>query len=313
MAGIDSRPRQEERRKRVQIMKRIIIFTILTAIVLPTVLCIVLSVKLGDARRQLEQLQTAIAAAGPVAEEEIARTSIFVTSQLEESARTENEILFEQITEETERIKIYLTFDDGPSSNTGDILDILKEYDVKATFFVVGKTDDLSRQVYRRIVEEGHTLGMHSYSHRYQEIYRSVESFSADLTRLQEYLYEETGVWCTYCRFPGGSSNTVSHVDMQELIDYLGEQNISYYDWNIASGDAASGVLSAEQIAENCLAGIVGKRTGIILLHDAAEKRTTVEALPLIIEGLLATENVRILPINDDTVPVRHMEALLPQ
>ncbi len=317
MAETDSRPRQAKRRKRVQVIKKVIIYAIFTAILLPTVLCIILSVRLKDALRQIDALEATLEEAAkaasadmPQSEEEVAQTSIFVTSQLEESTRTGDEGQIEQITEETEQIKIYLTFDDGPSSHTGEILDILKQYDVKATFFVVGKTDDLSLQAYRRIVEEGHTLAMHSYSHRYQEIYQSVESFSDDLTRLQEFLYEETGIWCTYCRFPGGSSNTVSNVDMQELIAYLVEQNIAYFDWNIASGDAVSGALSAEQIVDNSLAGVNGKRTGIMLLHDAAEKHTTVEALPQIIEGLLAMENVQILPISDDTVPVRHMEAL---
>ncbi len=317
MADIDSRPRQAKRRKRVQIIKKIIICMIVTAILLPTVLSIVLAVKLSDARKQIDELEASIAIGAATgtedsspAAEEVAQTSIFVTSQLEESTRTGEEGRIEEITEDTEKIKIYLTFDDGPSSNTAAILDILNQYDVKATFFVVGKTDDSSRQAYRRIVDEGHTLAMHSYSHRYHEIYQSVESFSSDLTRLQEFLYEETGIWCTYCRFPGGSSNTVSNVDMQELITYLDEQNITYFDWNIASGDAVSGALSVEQIVENCLAGVSGKRTGIMLLHDAAEKHSTVEALPYIIEGLLAMENVQILPISDDTVPVRHMEAL---
>ena len=92
--------------------------------------------------------------------------------------------------------KVYLTFDDGPSGNTSRILDILAEYDVKATFFVVGKEEEQYQELYKRIVDEGHTLGMHSYSHKYDEIYQSVDSFAQDMSKLQEFLYETTGVWC---------------------------------------------------------------------------------------------------------------------
>lgn len=99
--------------------------------------------------------------------------------------------------------KVYLTFDDGPSSNTARILDILAEYDVKATFFVVGKEEEKYQELYKRIVDEGHTLGMHSYSHKYDEIYQSVDSFAQDMSKLQEFLYETTGVWCKILQISG--------------------------------------------------------------------------------------------------------------
>lgn len=113
--------------------------------------------------------------------------------------------------------RVYLTFDDGPSANTDRILDILAQYGVKATFFVVGKEGYTDQ--YRRIVEDGHTLAMHSYSHRYNEVYASLDSYKADLTKLHDYLYELTGEDCRFVRFPGGSSNTVSKVSMWDLID----------------------------------------------------------------------------------------------
>ncbi len=308
MAGTDSGNRQAGRSRRVRLLKKIIIYTIMAAILFPTVLCIILFVRLKNVETELEQLRRSTAAAETeTVAEEVTQTGVFVTAQLEESARTKEAEPLEQIVTDEDVRKIYLTFDDGPSSNTNTILDILKEYEVKATFFVVGKTDEQSKAAYRRIVDEGHTLGMHSYSHKYQEIYQSVESFGTDLTKLQEYLYEVTGIWPRYCRFPGGSSNTVSKVDMQELIAYLNQQNITYFDWNIASGDAASGTISKARIIDNCLSGIGGKHVGIVLLHDAAEKKSTVEALPEIIEGLLAMENTQILPISDDTIPIQHI------
>ncbi len=306
MEETDSSNRRAGRNRRVRLLKKLIIYTILAAILLPTTLCVILFIKLKGVTTELEQLRRSIVEAEEEAED-TTQTGVFVTAQLEESARTKEAEQIEYVIEDENIRKIYLTFDDGPSSNTAAILDILKEYNVKATFFVAGKTDEQSKAAYRRIVEEGHTLGMHSYSHKYQEIYQSVDSFSADLTRLQEYLYEETGVWSRYCRFPGGSSNTVSKVDMQELIAYLNRQNITYFDWNVASGDAASGTINSARLVDNCLAGSSGKHVGIILMHDAAEKRSTVEALPEIIEGLLAVENTQILPIDDDTVPIQHI------
>ena len=126
---------------------------------------------------------------------------------------------------------------------------------------------------------------MHSYSHKYDEIYQSVETYAQDLGRLQEFLYETTGVLSRYVRFPGGSSNKVSTVAIRDLIVYLEEQGIRYYDWNISSGDAAHGYVSAETIKENILPNVEKHDTVIILMHDAADKETTVEALPAVIGG----------------------------
>ena len=203
--------------------------------------------------------------------------------------------------------KVYLTFDDGPSSNTARILDILAEYDVKATFFVVGKEEEQYQELYKRIVEEGHTLGMHSYSHKYDEIYQSVDSFAQDMSKLQEFLYETTGVWCRYYRFPGGSSNTVSKVDMYDLITYLDEQDITYFDWNIASGDASNSYISEEAIISNCISTLPQYQESIILMHDASNKNTTVEALPALIEQIQAMDNTVIVPITEDTEPIQHI------
>lgn len=201
--------------------------------------------------------------------------------------------------------RIYLTFDDGPSANTDSILDILDEYGVKATFFVVGK-DGYANQ-YKRIVEDGHTLGMHSYSHKYSEIYSSLEAYKQDLTKLHDFLYELTGVDCNIVRFPGGSSNTVSKVDMSELIAYLDEQNMIYFDWNVSSGDATGKHTSAEKIANNVLASIDKYNNVVVLFHDAAGKESTVEALPIVIESILEADNSVFLPITEDTVKVQHV------
>ena len=202
--------------------------------------------------------------------------------------------------------RVYITFDDGPSTSTNTILDILDSYGVKATFFVTGKEGEEYQKVYRRIAGSGHTLGMHSYSHKYSELYESLSSFSADLHKLQTYLYETTGVWSEYYRFPGGSSNTVSKVNMSELINYLDLEHITYFDWNVASSDDSSGI-SKDIIIANVMTGVPKFHEAIILLHDAPDKPATVEALPEIIEQIQAMDDTVIVPITDDTLPVQHI------
>lgn len=205
--------------------------------------------------------------------------------------------------------KVYLTFDDGPSSNTEAILEILNRYGVKATFFVVGKTDEHSQEMYRRIIEAGHTLGMHSYSHRYGEIYASTEAFTEDLEKIRGYLYEMTGQTSCFYRFPGGSSNALSSTDVQELIDVLDERGILYFDWNVVNGDAGSVKLSAAQLADNVTNNMERYRTAIVLMHDAAGKPATVEALPTIIERILQMDQTVILPITEDTARIQQVKA----
>lgn len=313
-----------DRRKRVQFLKKLIIISLVTSILLPTVLCVVLFVKVSALEKQLAGLENALMGAQEVwaqADEpmDVANASAdLADADRSAEAVTDREVsdglkeVSAELTEEQllevspDVRKVYLTFDDGPSSNTDDILDILAEYDVKATFFVVGKESEWAEEMYMRIVEEGHTLGLHSYSHVYEDIYASKDAYAADLLKLQDYVYTLTGVKSTYVRFPGGSSNRVSRTDMQDLIRYLDEEGMVYYDWNISSKDA-EGQLSAAQIVENALDGIEKSDTIIILFHDAASKHSTVEALPILIEEIQAMENTVLLPISDYTVPVQHI------
>ena len=186
-------------------------------------------------------------------------------------------------------------------------MDILKEYDVKATFFVCGKPDSRYTEAYKRIVDEGHTLGMHSYSHKYNVIYASVDSFKEDLDKLRRFLNETTGTWSKYYRFPGGSSNTVSQADMKDLVECLNEEDITFFDWNVAGGDATGGATKAT-IYSNVVNNVPRFKHSIVLLHDAADKMSTVEALPEIIEAIQAMDNTVIVPITDDTLPVQHIK-----
>lgn len=298
------------RRKRVQVLKKIIIFSWITLLLIPIVMCVVLFWKVHSLEKQIAGLTVRIEEWNSAAEQMRTEsgTGFIVDMQKEPVVLPDSEAISNEIQPDENMRKVYLTFDDGPSSQTNAILDILAEYDVKATFFVNGRTDERSQAAYRRIVEEGHTLAMHSYSHKYDEIYGSVEDFAADFEKLQEYLYEVTGVWSRYTRFPGGSSNTKSDVDIREFIAWLDEQGITYYDWNISSGDATPKGISAEQIVINCTEKLEKHQTAIILLHDAAGKKTTVEALPEVIETIMAMEDTVLLPITDDTIPIQHVK-----
>ena len=301
-----------DRRKRIRRLKKMIVGTIIAMVVIPVIASIILGIRVCSLQKEVMGLKEELTATRKQLESS-EETGIYTTATVETSSRDIPEAaeLAQELEEDYSMYdkRIYLTFDDGPSRNTDKILDILKEYDVKATFFVVGKTDEESVRAYQRIVAEGHTLAMHSYSHKYSEIYASKESFEQDLRQLQEYLYQITGVWPRFFRFPGGSSNTVSKVDMQELIEYLNESGITYFDWNIASGDAISGQLGKDTIVNNCIGGIKAKQECMILMHDASDKNSTVEALSPLIEQVRSSENAVFLPITDETTTVQHRKA----
>ena len=201
--------------------------------------------------------------------------------------------------------KVYLTFDDGPSVNTEKILDILDSYGVKGNFFVVGTDNPDLQKMYKRIVDEGHVLCMHSYSHKYNEIYSSVEAFSDDLDRIYTLLYEVTGKEPVYYRFPGGSSNSVSSIPMEKFIEVLDKHGIRYFDWNVVAGDATNPMLPADKIFENSLADLNEYEEAMILFHDLSNKTSTVEALPRIIKAIQARD-IPICPIDDTTMTIQH-------
>lgn len=302
----------EKRTVRVAKLNQLIVATIIVGILIPIVLCILLFIKVEQLQEQVNELTVRKA---QIQEQVVVSRSAEVSASQEAAERvvSEEDAQFGQFTRQSEDsreqlTKVYLTFDDGPSSNTEVILDILKQYNVKATFFVTGKTQEAYIPLYRRIVAEGHTLGMHSYSHRYSEIYASKESFARDLETLQEYLYDITGVWSRFYRFPGGSSNQVSEVPMQELADYLESENMYYLDWNVSCGDAMGENLKPQQIADNVTEHVLKYRTAVVLLHDASDKTSTVEALPIMIETLLEMEHVEFVPVNDEMNIVHHLQ-----
>lgn len=178
---------------------------------------------------------------------------------------------------------IYLTFDDGPGDYTNQLLDILKQYDVKVTFFVTGAGSD---DVLRREYTEGHSIGLHTLSHNYSYVYASTANFFSDLYAVQDRVKNVTGYTSTLMRFPGGSSNTVSarydggsHI-MTRLTREVEEKGFTYFDWNISSGDAG-GATTADQVYENTVSRL-GDGDYVVLQHDI--KPFSVDAVERIIQ-----------------------------
>ncbi len=185
-------------------------------------------------------------------------------------------------TNETQEKKmIYLTFDDGPSPRTEEILDILKKYDIKATFFVI-KTKDEYIPFMKRAVEEGHTIGVHSYSHKYNEIYRSVDAYLDDFTKCYNYIYDNTGYKPEIYRFPGGSVNNYNAATRHDIVAEMSRRGYIYFDWNVESNDSSRGK-DATSIYNSVINGCKGKSRAIIIFHDSTSKKSTVQALENII------------------------------
>ncbi len=184
---------------------------------------------------------------------------------------------------EGERV-CYLTFDDGPNENTIKILDILKEYDVKATFFVVGsELTQKRRGIVERVIEEGHTVGLHANEHIYEKLYASRDSFLRDYETLYKKLKDDYGIETAVFRFPGGSVCSCLHGQGKAYIEEMKMRGFTCFDWNI-SGEDAVGTPTVASIQKKVLSKGLGCRRAIVLLHDAGMAEKTIEALPGIIE-----------------------------
>ena len=212
----------------------------------------------------------------------------------------ENDFVFDA--EEPEKV-CYLTFDDGPAPGyTEKILDTLKKYDAKATFFVVYNDSDAAKNLYNRMIEEGHTIGVHTSSHNYSKIYENVDNFLDDFDKVSRFVTEVTGYKPEIFRFPGGSINSYNIGNYQDIISEMLRRGYTYYDWNISSGDAASSVVSKENIVNNTVKGVLSTNKAIVLMHDGSGHKSTVKALPEVIEKLKA-EGYEFRALSNDVKP----------
>ena len=197
---------------------------------------------------------------------------------------------------------VYLTFDDGPSKHTQRLLDILDQYGVKVTFFVVnyGYTDMIGREA-----AAGHSIGVHSATHDYNKIYASEEAYFADLQKMNDIIFEQTGAYSDLIRFPGGSSNTVSRFNpgiMTRLVQAVTDRGYAYFDWNVSSGDAGI-TTDPDEIFRYVIEGISAHQVSVVLLHDS--HGYTVDAMERILTWCLENHYV-LLPLDHDGPTAHH-------
>ncbi len=300
------------RKKRVARIKKYIICLLCILLIIPNLISLFVLFRMKDLEKTVSKLENDISAIQfPVDKREVSDAQILTDNPSNEIiTEMTSEVNEEEFLTDAERYQgcnlVYLTFDDGPSKYTDTILDILAENEVKATFFVVAKEGH--DEQYQRIVTEGHTLGLHSYSHAYDEVYRDTDSFESDVAKLQTFLFGITGQGSRFYRFPGGSSNSIAK-DKETMFSYLNRSGLTYFDWNVSSQDASQSRLAATQIVKNVLSGTEGKQVSVVLMHDAADKGTTVEALPVIIEKLKERDDTVFLSITEGTEPIQHVTA----
>ncbi len=198
---------------------------------------------------------------------------------------------------------IYLTFDDGPSAHTNRLLDVLKKYGVKVSFFV---TRSSYPQLLARAAEEGHTVAIHTNSHKYSQIYASDEAFMADLEAIQNTILEYTGNKSMLTRFPGGSSNSISSAYnkgiMTRLTKKLESLGYKYFDWNVDSNDAG-GARTPEEVFNNVVEGIGNKQNSVVLQHDT--QSFSVDAVERIIAWGLCN-GYTFAPLTEDSPTCHH-------
>lgn len=308
------------RRRRVKRIKVYLVVIFLILLISPSVISIFALVNLRGLDAKIEELSdrvdrielTYILKSEAAASLEAMDEETAIEAEVEEDVslapieRAEDIVFDERDVPEGYK-SVYLTFDDGPSIYTSQILDVLDTYGVKATFFVTGIQAKNHPEWYKEIVDRGHTIGMHSYSHIYNKVYADEAAFEQDLDQIHDFILDTTGVDCKVFRFPGGSSNHVSTVAMSDLCELVHSKGYEYYDWNVSSQDATTPIPGAAVIVNNVVSGTGKYERSIVLMHDAGDKYSTVQALPAIIEGIQKSDKAVILPIGNNTEPIQHL------
>ena len=184
-------------------------------------------------------------------------------------------------TKPTEHV-VYLTFDDSPSDLTPQFLDILDQYGVNGTWFVVGCTDNLD--YINDIWDRGNQIAIHTQTHDFDVIYQNSDAFWNDSATICEAVNERLGFTPTLMRFPGGSANDYNRSWCKTLQAEAEARGWHYFDWNVGSGDATWPLLTADEIVNNITTESADNNSCCVLMHDSDSKTTTLEALPRIIE-----------------------------
>lgn len=191
---------------------------------------------------------------------------------------------------EPEQKTVYLTFDDGPTANTEALLDLLARDNIKATFFVCSPEEEdgeFQQVLLRRMRDEGHTIGLHSFTHQEKEIYTSLDHYLTDLAKIDAFVYKATGLHCNIIRFVGGSATIhAKPALMGDLAREVTERGYVYYDWTVVSGDDGPTTLPAAELKQRILRQIEGRQIEIILCHDGSLSTSTPGAVADVIDDL---------------------------
>lgn len=197
---------------------------------------------------------------------------------------------------------VYLTFDDGPSDNTYSILSYLEQYNVKATFFVVPNRSEGCYAKLRAIAAAGHSIGVHSASHVYKDIYSSVEAYLDDFHKAWDIIYDATGIKTEIFRFPGGSVNDFNTETRDKIIQEMTRRGFRYYDWNVESGDVDGATWT--DMYNSIPSDIANCYRSIVLMHDSNSTPNTVLVLGDVLH-VLVSDGYKFDKINNDTRPVQ--------
>lgn len=266
----------------VRFFKHLILIIVALLILIPTIGCISLGVTYHNLKEKVEK-GTIDASTSPQATRKLS------TDNQDLSYQNKYPDLYiekkdQEFIKEKEKT-IYLTFDDAPSARTKEILDILKEKEIHATFFVRYRDDEDSQKVYKRIVKEGHTIGVLGKSDDYNAIYQSVDTYLKDFNETARLIEKATGTKPEIFRFPGGSINAYNSEIYQQLIAEMLRRSYTYYDWNVASGDF-SAKATQKSIHDTVINGVADRQRAIVLMHASSSKMATVAALPDTIKDL---------------------------
>ncbi len=295
----------------VRFFKHLYITILILIVLIPLMVVIVLGFENSDLKQALQSAKEQLTEANTL----VSVKTLAATTENEEAPEKKEPAFSYQtlypdlyVTAPTVAVKaentVYLTFDDGPSNVTSRILDTLKASNVKATFFVVGNNlnTESGQELLKRMVDEGHTIGVHTYSHAYATIYNSVESYLDDFDKVFQQVYEITGVYPSIFRFPGGSINGYNGSFYQQLIAEMERRGFVYYDWNVSSEDA-TGSASAAAITRNVVQNTANYSRAIVLMHDSSTKRTTADALQGIISAL-QIHGYNFAPLTNNVAPI---------
>ena len=212
----------------------------------------------------------------------------------------------EPVSTKTENKIAYLTFDDGPSIHTKEVLQILKKYNVKATFFVTGTNPEYYDMI-KKTYDAGHAIGIHTYSHDYKTIYSSEEAYFKDINQINALVKKQIGHTVNILRFPGGTSNTVSRKYQVGIMTVLSkavlDKGYQYYDWNASNGDGNC-YTDSDTLINTALKEIRGNKEVMMLMHDGTGNKATVEALPSILKSMI--DQGYQFKVIDQSTPVFH-------